>query len=128
MGMKATSGHFSGKVSAGGAALRLGAKFRLNIQLFAKMPSDRSQILHIMRKAEGHLPNTHENQQLLIKLTEDRNNFVGYSIWGNEIYAKTVNGIQYWAYVRDGIIQDGGANTGKPYDFFKISKKGETHK
>ena len=78
-----------------------------------------------MRKSEGHLIDTPANRKIIIDMTNDKLSFVGVSKHGNEIYTKTINGIQYWAYVRNDIIQDAGANYSKHRDFRKIIVKKE---
>ena len=122
MGMKSKSGHFGS--GSGGPSKRNG-KFKLNIQQFAKMPKQKAQVKHIMASRTGHLVDTPKNRKILVDLTNDKSSFLGISKHGNEVYAKTVNGIQYWAYVRNGIVQDGGANI-KSHRNFKeiIVKKG----
>ena len=109
MGMKSKSGHFGS--DTGGPSIRQGGlRFKLNVQMFGKMPKQRSQIMHIMRESEGHLADTPHNRKIIVDITNDKKNFLGLNKHGNEVYSKTINGVQYWAYVRDGIIQDGGAN------------------
>lgn len=107
MGMKASSNHFKG--GAGGESKRNG-NFSLNMQLFAKMPKGRAQVMHIMAKRKGHLPNSKANQKLLIKISRDNKNYIGKDENGNTIYSKIIKGNEYWVHVRRGIIQNGGSN------------------
>ena len=126
MGMKSKSGHFGS--GAGGPSIRNGGlSFKLNIQLFAaKMPKNKDQLNHIMANRPGHLMNSPKNIKHLLDLTDDEKNYVG-ELHGNKVYSKTIDGIQYWAYVRNGVVQDGGANLpGNHRDFTKrhLKKRG----
>ena len=124
MGMKSKSGHF-GNLSGGPSIRNGGLRFKLDLQLFAEMPKQKAQIMHIMRKSEGHLIDTPHNRKIIVDMTNDKSSFLGISKHGNEVYSKTINGIQYWAYVRGGVVQNGGANYTKHRDFNKlIVKKG----
>ena len=79
-----------------------------------------------MRNDPGHLPNTPQNQRILIEMTSDVRNFLGIDKVGNEIYTKTEANKQYWAYVRKGIIQNGGVNIGEFRDFSRqLRQKGK---
>lgn len=117
MGMKSKSAHFGNGV--GGPSTRKG-KFKLNIQLFAKMPKGRAQIMHIMSDRPGHMIDTPENRKILENISDDKNNFIRSDPRGFNIYSKVVNGKEYWVYERNGVIQNGGVN----YDNFKHHKKG----
>jgi len=127
MGMKINSGHFNFTNGSGGPVQRKREfKFVLRLQNFAEMPKNNSQISHIMRNDLGHLPNTPQNQRILIEMTSDVRNFLGIDKVGNEIYTKTEANKQYWAYVRKGIIQNGGVNIGEFRDFsLQLRKKGK---
>ena len=127
MGMKSKSAHFLDGKGSGGPSIRKGnLLYKLNIQLFAKMPKQRSQIMHIMRKSEGHLVDTPKNRKIIIDMTNDKTSYRGISKHGNEVYSKTVNGAQYWAYVRNGIVQNAGVNYSNHRNFDDlIIKKGE---
>ncbi len=66
---------------------------------------------HIFRNAEGHLPDTLANRQLLVDLTSDFKNFLGSDKYGTEWFARlTKDGKQIWAGVRKGSIRYGGMN------------------
>ena len=105
MGMKSNSNHFKGTNGA-----RKTAFLSLDIQLFAKMPENESQIKHIMRDDKGHLEDTYNNRESLIKLTEDEKNYLGTDSYGKKWYAKQIGDSQLWASVFNGIISDGGIN------------------
>ena len=126
MGMKSKSAHFGS--GAGGISKRTGSfPFKLNAQMFGEMPKQKSQIKHIMRESEGHLVDTPHNRKIIVDITNDKKNLLGLNKHGNEVYSKTINGVQYWAYVRDGIIQNGGANFTNHRNFEEtiIKKKGK---
>ena len=120
MGMKSKSAHFASGV-AGGPSTRTGFKPKVNLQFFAKMPKQRAQVMHIMGKRAGHLANTPKNQRILEKISSNHKNYIGKDKHGNKVYSKIIKGKEYWAYSRNGIIQNGGSN-GKNY---KYHKKGE---
>ena len=125
MGMKSKSNHFGKGNGGGGPSTRQGGlRFKTNLQMFAEMPKKRSQIMHIMRNSEGHLIDTPHNRKIIVDMTNEKSSFVGINKFGNEVYSKTVNGVQYWAYVRNDIIQDAGANYNNHRDFKKEIKKG----
>ena len=75
---------------------------------------DSAAILRLTNRL-GHFPDTEENRQRIIELTNDESNFIGISGHGKRGYAKIVDDLQYWAFTRDGIIQDAGAN--KPGEY-----------
>ena len=109
MGMKSKSGHFGN--DTGGPSIRQGGfPFKLNAQLFAKMPKQRAQVKHIMADRKGHLPNSRKNRKLLESISHDSKNYIGKDTNGNKIYSKIINGNEYWVHVRRGIIQNGGCN------------------
>ena len=115
MGMKSKSNHFGN--GAGGVSTRKGGlPFKLNAQLFGKMPKKRAQIKHIMADRAGHLPNSSKNRKMLEKISRDSKNYIGKSAVGNTIYSKIIKGNEYWVYVRSGVIRNGGSN-GKNYRY-----------
>ncbi|OKH42766.1 hypothetical protein NIES2130_39550 [Scytonema sp. HK-05] len=60
---------------------------------------------------DGHLPDTPENRDLLVKVASDGKNYLGKDKYGNDLYGKiNPDGSQTWAQVRDGVIQNGGKN------------------
>lgn len=111
MGMKCNSNHFKG---TNGSKIRNSIK--LDLQRFAKFPSNESQIKHIMRNEKGHLIDNARNRSLLIKLSQDKSAFLGKDKNGNEWYSKRLGSKQLWVIVRNDIIQNGGLND-KPLKF-----------
>lgn len=111
MGMKCNSNHFKG---TNGSKIRNSIK--LDLQMFAKFPSNESQIKHIMRNEKGHLIDNARNRSLLIKLSQDKSAFLGKDKNGNEWYSKRLGSKQLWVIVRNDIIQNGGLND-KPLKF-----------
>ena len=111
MGMKSNSNHFSGTNGARKAPL-----MKINIQLFAKLPSNDSQLKHIMRSAPGHMLDNAANRRMLEELTEDERNYLGTDESGKRWYAKHTSKGQIWASVYKGIISDGGINI-KPISY-----------
>ena len=122
MGMKSKSGHFSGSGAGGQSKRNGGMLFKLNAQLFAKMPKNKAQINHIMAERNGHIKNNSKNRQLLEKITKDSKNYKGKNKHGNKVYSKIIKGEEYWVYTRNGIIQNGGSN-GRDYKFHKKGGK-----
>lgn len=111
MGMKCNSNHFKG---TNGSKIRNSIK--LDLQMFAKFPSNESQIKHIMRNEKGHLIDNARNRSLFIKLSQDKSAFLGKDKNGNEWYSKRLGSKQLWVIVRNDIIQNGGLND-KPLKF-----------
>lgn len=111
MGMKCNSNHFKG---TNGSKIRNSIK--LDLQMFAKFPSNESQIKHIMRNEKGHLIDNARNRSLLIKLSQDKSAFLGKDKNGNEWYSKRLGSKQLWVIVRNDIIQNGVLND-KPLKF-----------
>ena len=130
MGMKSRSPHFSGN-NAGGPSFRNGTfQFKVDLQAFAKMPTGRAQVMHIMADRKGHLIDTPANRKILESISDDEKNYLFTNNRGNRVYSKIINGTQYWVYTRNGIIQDGGANKpGEHRDLTKAKKhSGRKHK
>lgn len=105
MGMKSNSNYFKGTNGSKGKRL-----VQLDLQLFAKFPTNESQVKHIMRNDIGHLIDNDKNRELLIELSQDQSAFLGKDKNGNEWYVKMIGSKQLWVVVRDGIIQNGGLN------------------
>ncbi len=118
MGMKSKSNHFPKGTGGGGPSKRLGT---IDLQLFAKMPKNRAQIMHIMANRPGHLADTPANRKILETLSEDKHSFI-MTKNGNNIYSRIVRGKEYWVYERNGVIQNGGVNIGK-FRFHKNKEK-----
>ncbi len=84
----------------------------------AELPEDGSQLGHIFRSAEGHFAeDTLETRQLLTSTANNADNYVGTNEYGNQIYAqRQSDGSEIWVEVRNGTIQNGGANTTPRYN------------
>lgn len=76
-----------------------------------RLPVNDAQIKHIFRDGTGHLPDTDENRILIERLINNKSNFKGKDIRGNEWYIKTLeDGSQLWARVQNGVLNNGGKN------------------
>lgn len=76
-----------------------------------RLPKNDSQIKHILREDEGHLPDTPENRRLLVEWANDRSMHVGKDNRGVDWHASlNKDGTQNWVSHRDGVISDGGVN------------------
>ena len=122
MGMKSKSGHFAGSGAGGPSKREGGLRFKLNVQLFAKMPKQRAQIKHIMAERQGHLKDSSKNCALLEKVSKDSKNYKGIDKHGNKVYSKIVKGNEIWVHTRNGTIQNGGSN-GRNYKYHKMGGK-----
>lgn len=124
MGMKSKSNHFPSRSCAGGNIKRNNKSLRNDyLQFFAKMPTNISQIKHIMANRKGHLSDTTNNRLLLEKVSSDENNYIGKDSNGNRRYSKIIDGKQIWVSTRNGIIQNGGINE-KPFNIMYDKKGG----
>ena len=122
MGMKSKSTHFGN--NSGGPSTRKGG-FGLNLQLFAKMPKQRAQRMHIMAKREGHMTDSRKNRKVLEKVSNNSSNYIKTDPRGFKIYSKVIKKHEYWVYTRNGIIQDGGRNSPGKFRFHtEIKEKG----
>ena len=102
---KPNSGHFKGTK---------GEQKSLTLN---KLPTKDSQLKHIFRNAEGHLPDTLENRELIENVANNSANYKGKDKYGNEWYAEIQpNGSQVWIIVRNGVIQNAGKND-TPHDW-----------
>lgn len=75
--------------------------------------SEKKSILgHIFRDEEGHLQeDTPAHRQYILGAVASSENRVAINNYGTEIYLKVMpDGRQAWAYVRNGIIENGGCN------------------
>ena len=70
-----------------------------------------SQIKHIMKEEEGHLPDTPQNREFLVDLANNKKAHIGKDHRGIDWHA-TLNkdGSQNWVSHRNGVISDGGVN------------------
>lgn len=76
-----------------------------------KMPPNDSQIKHIMRDRDGHLPDTPDNRKSLVDLANDMSAYKGKDQNGCEWSSRILDdGSQLWVKYRDGIVQNGGLN------------------
>ncbi|MBS0521277.1 MAG: hypothetical protein JSR90_21445, partial [Proteobacteria bacterium] len=83
-----------------------------------RLPTDRSQLMHVLRDEEGHLPDTPANKQLLEDVANDPANVMGPDEFGNVWSARILSdGRQVWTRTRNETIINGGINrTPKPYN------------
>ena len=76
-----------------------------------KIPNNDSTTGHIFRNAEGHIPDTPENRNLLEDVANNSDNFLGFDKYGNEWYTQIQkDGTQVWVQARNGKIFEGGVN------------------
>ena len=77
-----------------------------------KLPENESQIGHIFRDKDGHLPNTTVNRNLLESVANSQENYIGVDKYGSSRYAQTrSDGSQVWVQSRNGVITNGGVNS-----------------
>lgn len=90
------------------------------LQTKIKLPVNDAQLKHILRNAEGHLPDTPENRRLLEELANDVKSHAGKDIRGNDWNIRDLeDGSQLWVTSKNGVIQNGGLNKPpKPWDEF----------
>lgn len=83
-----------------------------------QFPKNDSQIKHLSRKKEGHIADTPENRELLLRVCNDENNYLGTDRYRKRWYAQILpDGRRVWVCTRDGIIQNCGINdTARPWD------------
>ena len=82
-----------------------------------KFPTNDSQIKHLFRKKENHVPDTPENRELLLRVCNEESNYCGTDENGNRWYVQVLpDGRQIWVITRDGVIQNCGINgTARPW-------------
>lgn len=105
------------------------------------LPTNDSQLKHIFTTTKkGHLTDTPKNKQTLLNLANDKSTYKGTDKLGKEWHIKPAkNGGQYWVWIKNGVIGDGGYNrtplswndsTGlckeHPNNYNPTKKKGET--
>ncbi len=76
----------------------------------SELPTSSSQLNHIFRNKEGHLPKTAENMEKILKLANDPSAIRRKDAKGNVWVTKEENGQQLWARIRNGIINNAGIN------------------
>ncbi|MCW6511407.1 DUF1073 domain-containing protein [Lichenifustis flavocetrariae] len=110
-------GHSSGLVQAvspAGGTTGLGVGYRPPRNL---LPDNQSQLKHISRNENGHLPDTAANRQLLQDISSEDRYVLGHDSFGNTWSSKLMdNGTQVWVQVRNGRIINGGVNE-TPHEF-----------
>jgi hypothetical protein len=68
-------------------------------------------LMHIFRNAPGHLTQDNAFTRSIIQSAVQEKNYVGMDSHGSVWYAQTYkSGVQSWAQVRDGVVQNGGLN------------------
>ena len=89
------------------------SKFRTSIGAnTVTFPQWEVQLKHIFRNADGHVPDTPANRQLILDVSNNINNYLGKDARGNDWYAFiSEDGTQTWVRVRNGIIDNAGVNT-----------------
>ena len=76
-----------------------------------KMPRNDSQLKHIFRDEEGHLPNTPENRKMISDLANDVQYYVGKDCYGNDWHIRNnEDGTQDWVRHQNMVINEGGKN------------------
>lgn len=102
---KDRSGHFKGTKGDKKTSPDSGGKVN-------QLPPNDSQLKHIFRDAEGHLPDTPENRELVTNMANNPANYMGMDKYGNQWYSSfnASDGSQLWASVRNGRIQNAGKN------------------
>lgn len=77
-----------------------------------QLPPNDAQLKYIFQNAEGHLPYTPENIQLIKNLVNNIEYNYGTDSRGLTWYSKiNPDGSQTWASVRNGIVQNAGKNS-----------------
>jgi hypothetical protein len=112
--MKPSSGHFNR--TSGSKALQLQSRIdiinNINTGKKNKIPNTSSQIDHIFREKEGHLPFNDKNAKILSNLINNDKNLVLFQDYnGNSWYSKTKSdGTQIWGKVHGNKLSNGGIN------------------
>ena len=77
-----------------------------------KMPRNDSQLKHIFRDDEGHLPDTPENRKMISDLANDVKYYVGKDCYGNDWHIRNNgDGTQDWVRHQNMVINEGGKNS-----------------
>ena len=86
-------------------------KDKVNSKAKIKLPENESQLKHIFRDGEGHIPDTPENRKRILKVANNSDNYLGKDARGNDWYAKVeADGSQTWVRVRNGKVDNAGVN------------------
>ena len=74
-------------------------------------PEAESELRHIFREAEGHIPDTPANRALLLRVANDPTAFLGQDRYANDWSALVQqDGTQVWTQARNGKMINGGIN------------------
>lgn len=77
-----------------------------------RLPENDAQLKHIFREEEGHLMDTPENRDILLKLANDESTHAGIDKYGNDWNIRlNEDGSQYWVRSQNQVINEGGRNT-----------------
>ena len=83
----------------------------------ANFPTNESQLKHIFRDADGHLPDTLTNRNLIEGVANNPKNYIGTDTNGTKWFAQIQpDGSQVWVRTYNGSITNAGLNT-TPKDF-----------
>ena len=75
------------------------------------LPGTESELRHIFRDAEGHIPDTPENRTLLLRVANDPAAFLGQDRYANDWSALVQqDGTHVWTQARNGKMINGGIN------------------
>ncbi|MDO4962039.1 MAG: hypothetical protein Q4E57_09390 [Eubacteriales bacterium] len=77
-----------------------------------KLPPNDSQLKHIFRDEEGHLPDTPENRKMVQELANDKRFHRGKDQYGNEWHVRLNEDVtQDWTRSNNQLINNAGRNT-----------------
>lgn len=94
------------------------------VAFIPRFPDNRDQLAHIFRRAEGHYAVDAESGRRSIVDTIQQRYFAGIDVNGNEVYLRTnQDGSQNWAYVRNGVIRNGGINISNRFGFDRDTRR-----
>ena len=83
-----------------------------------KLPPNDSQLKHIFKERDGHLPDTPENRKLLEELANNKDRYKGKDKYGNDWNIRlNDDGTQDWVRSQHQVINEGGRNKEpRPWD------------